>query len=173
MGKIRKYLDQPSCACLITGLTFSRLDYCNSLLYGVSQITLNRFQLLQNRAARVLTFTPKYAHISNVLESLHWLPVSFRIEYKILFLCFKAQHDLAPGYLKDLLVPYVPSRRLRSSDKALLSTKKSRLVTFGDRSFEVAAPRLWNALPIDLRECDSVDIFKKHLKTHLFQKAFK
>ena len=70
----------------------------------------------------------------------------------MLFLCFKAQHDLAPGYLKDLLVPYVPSRRLRSSDKALLDIKKSRLVTFGDRSFEVAAPRLWNALPIDLLE---------------------
>ena len=172
IGKIRKYLDQPSCSSLITGLIFSRLDYCNSLLYGVSQKSLNSLQLLQNRAARVLTFTPKYAHISNVLKSLHWLPVSYRIEYKMLFLCFKAQHDLAPGYLKDLLVPYVPSRRLRSSDKALLDIKKSRLVTFGDRSFEVAAPRLWNALPIDLRECDSVDIFKKHLKTHLFQMAF-
>ena len=101
IGKIRKYLDQPSCSSLITGLIFSRLDYCNSLLYGVSQKSLNSLQLLQNRAARVLTFTPKYAHISNVLKSLHWLPVSYRIEYKMLFLCFKAQHDLAPGYLKD------------------------------------------------------------------------
>ena len=114
------------------------------------------------------TFTPKYAHISNVLESLHWLPVSYRIEYKILFLCFKAQHGLAPGYLKDLLVPYVPSRRLRSSDKALLSIKKSRLVTFGDRSFEVAAPRLWNALPKDLRALEDLDDFKKKLKTFFF-----
>ena len=173
LGKIRKYLDQPTCAFLISGLTCTRLDYCNSLLYGANETSLQKLQLLQNRAARILTFTPKYAHISNVLESLHWLPVTYRIEYKILLLCYKALNDLAPGYLKDLLVPYVPTRRLRSSDKALLSTKKSRLVSFGDKSFEVAAPLLWNALPKDLRDSVSIDIFKRQLKTHLFQKAYK
>ena len=173
VSKIRKYLDQPTCAPLITCLMFSRLDYCNSLLYGASQTSLHGFQLLQNRAARILTFTPKYAHISNVLESLHWLPVNFRIEFKVLLLCYKALNNLAPGYLKDLLVPYVPSRSLRSSDTALLRIKKSRLVTFGDKSFEVVAPRLWNALPKDIRESATVDIFKRHLKTHLFKKAFK
>ena len=173
ISKIRKYLDRHGCASLISGPVFSRLDYCNSLLYGANQSSLHSLQLLQNRAARVLTFTPKHAHISGVLRSLHWLPVESRIKYKILLMCYKALNDLAPGYLKDLLVPYVPSRRLRSSYKALLTEKKSRLVTFADKSFEVAAPRLWNVLPMDLRESASLDIFKKHLKTHLFQIAFK
>ncbi|KAL3054734.1 hypothetical protein OYC64_017630 [Pagothenia borchgrevinki] len=77
-----------------------------------------------------------------------------------------------PQYLSDLLHPYTPSRSLRSSDTGLLSIPRSRLRTVGDRAFSVATPTLWNALPAEIRNAASLDIFKSSLKTHLFTMAF-
>ncbi|KAL3058228.1 hypothetical protein OYC64_010411 [Pagothenia borchgrevinki] len=85
---------------------------------------------------------------------------------------YKSLHTLAPQYLTDLLHPYTPSRSLRSSDTGLLSIPRSRLRTVGDRAFSVAAPTLWNALPPEIRNAASLDIFKSSLKTHLFTLAF-
>ena len=111
-------------------------------------------------------------HISPVLKSLHWLPVSVRIEFKILLLTFRALHGQAPSYIRDLLCPYVPSRRLRSLDQGLLMVPRTRFRTRGDRSFQAVAPKLWNDLPLSIRSLDSVDAFKSELKTHLFLQAF-
>ncbi len=76
---------------------------------------------------------------------------------------------MAPGYLSDLLEAYQPARSLRSSKLAPLSEPKTRLKTFGDRSFSVAARTLWNLLPANIRDCDTVDSFKSMVKTHLFK----
>ena len=109
IGKIRKFLYTKSCASLISGLFTSRLDYCNSLFYGLPKCATAKLQKLQNRAARTLTFTRKYDHISPVLRQLHWLPVEKRISYKVLLITFKSLHGLAPSYLSDLLQWYEPS----------------------------------------------------------------
>ena len=173
IGKIRKYLDTDTCCQLINGLMMSRLDYCNSLLYGANDSVLYQLQLLQNRAARVITFTSKFDHITQVLKDLHWLPVKQRITFKILLLCYKCLYQLAPDYLTELLHFYIPSRDLRSSDPSLslLVVPKTR-TGFGDRSFEAAAPALWNSLPPAIKHSSSVKVFKKQLKTFLFQGAF-
>jgi hypothetical protein len=68
-------LDTDTCKQLINGQMLSHLDYCNSLLYGANEAVLNQLQLLQNRSARVLTFTPKFDHITPILKELHWLLV--------------------------------------------------------------------------------------------------
>jgi hypothetical protein len=173
IGKIRKYLDHDTCSQLINSLMMSRLDYCNSLLYGASHGVLQHLQLLQNRAARILSFTPKFNHITPVLRELHWLPVRERITFKILLLCYKCQHGLAPSYLSDLIQPHIPTRDLRSSDprRGLLFVPRSRM-GFGDRSFAVAAPTLWNSLPANIKQSSSINMFKKNLKTHLFGLAY-
>ena len=122
----------------------------NSLLYGVPQEQLNRLQRIKNIAARVVTRSKKSCHITPILKDLHWLPVRYRIVYKILLIVYKAVNGLSPLYISNLLSFYTPSRNLRSNEKLLLIEPKSKH-SWGDRSFVVAAPRLWNELPLSIR----------------------
>ena len=169
IGQARRYLTDDATEKVLHAFISSRLDNGNSLLYGLPDYQIKRLQRIQNTAARILTRTKKFEHISPVIRSLHWLPVLKRIEFKILLLTYKCIHNLAPSYLKELLEPYHPSRSLRSADQLLLRVPKTRLKTYGDRSFSKAAPTLWNGLPLSVRECDSLESFKSSLKKHLFE----
>ncbi len=91
---------------LIHAFMTSRLDYCNALLGGCSARLINKLQMVQNAAARVLTRTRKYDHISPVVSTLHWLPTKHRIDFKILLTTYKALNGLAPQYLSELLSHY-------------------------------------------------------------------
>ena len=173
ISQIRPYLTEDATAKLVNALVTSKLDCNNSLLIGIPDFLIKRLQLIQNNAARLVTRT-KPANITPVLKQLHWLPISFRIEYKVLLLCYKCLNDLAPSYLSSMLVPYVPKKEgLRSAEKGELEKPVARLKTYGDRAFSVKAPRLWNSLPQSLRECPSLECFKDKLKTYLFKRAFK
>ena len=115
--------------------------------------------------------THKYDHITPTLIQHHWLPIHQRIQFKIILPTWKSLNGLAPSYLSQLLTPYVPTQTLRSSDKLLLKTPKT-FSLYGDRTFSSGAPRLWNSLPMDIRSCISINIFKNRLKTYLFQTAY-
>ena len=154
----RKYLPEEAIRSLVHAAIATRIDYCNSLLYGISKTHLQKLQRVQNSAARIIKCIKKTEHISPILAELLWLPVSHRIKYKLLLFTFKAVHETVPQYLLDLIHPYVPRRNLRSSDAYLLETPHSHLVTCGDRSFSVAAPILWNTLPYNIRSCDSASV---------------
>ena len=172
ISKIRNLLNRKDAEKLVHVFVTSRLDYCNSLLSGSSRKSLKTLQLVQNAAARVLTRTKKREHITPVLASLHWLPVKSRIEFKTLLLTFKALNNMAPLYLKELVVPYQPTRALRSQNSSLLvvpTVSKSRV---GARAFSYQAPHLWNHLPLSVREADTICTFKSRLKTFLFDKAY-
>ena len=169
--QIRKVLDDDTAANLVHALITSRLDNGNALLYGITDQQLNKLQRVQNAAARMLTRTRKFDHISPVLYRLHWLPIKYRIHFKLLLLTWKALHDMAPPYIRELLHLHSPPRQLRSSDKCLLSVPRT-FSSYGDRAFYASAPKLWNSLPSDLRFCNSLDTFKSTLKTHLFKIAY-
>ncbi len=105
---------------LVHAFMTSRLDYCNALLGGCPACSINKLQIVHNATARVLTRSRKYDHITPILLSLHWLPIKFRISYKILLLAYKALNDLAPAYLTNLLSRYNPTRSLILQNAGLL-----------------------------------------------------
>ena len=134
----------------------------DTLFTCLNKKELNRLQTVQNAAARLLTHTQKREHITPVLASLHWLPVHFRINFKILVLTFRALHGQAPPYISDLIIHHVPACTMRSSGQRLLEVPYTHFKTSGDRSVQAVAPILCNALPLSLRCSDS---FRKQLKT--------
>mgnify|MGYP001548869816 CR=1 FL=1 len=172
IGRIRKYLTQDATAQLVHSLVTSRLDYGNALLTNMPTCHLKKLQHIQNIAARVVSKTGRYEHITPILMTLHWLPVPARIDYKVAVLVYKALHDQAPKYIQDMLVPYLPSRQLRSSGTGLLQVPRFRTKQYGARSFSVFAPKLWNTLPVELRTCATLQSFTSQLKTFLFRKYY-
>ena len=104
---------------------------------------------------------------------LHWLPVKFRCHYKIATLAYRHFEGSLPPYLSSSLCTYEPSRSLRSSNKKLLKIPKRNLKSFGQSSFSVMPPSLWNSLPATLRNVLTLSHFRSHLKTFLFAQAFR
>ena len=171
ISKIRKYLDDSSAHILIHALVHSHLDYCNSLLTGLPNRLVHKLQLVQNSAARVLCQVSKREHIRPVLKRLHWLPIMFRIRFKVCVITFKALHESGPAYIRDMLKIKRSLYSLRSSAALTLEVPKTRHETLGDRSFMSAAPREWNTLPSERRSLDDLAVFKKQLKTYYFTVA--
>ena len=173
IGKIRKLLDRTCTERLIHAFVTSRLDYCNSLLYGIPKCQINRLQSLQNAAARLTYCKRKSDHITPVLNDLHWLPVDARIKFKILLITYKIINCMAPLYLSELISMYSPKRCLRSAEKMLLVKPRGDFnKTYGQRAFSVCAPSLWNSLPLEIRISQTTDNFKSSLKTYLLKKYF-
>ena len=158
---------------LVISLVLSKLDYCNVLLAGLPDTLLNKLQRVQNCAAKIIFRKRKYDHVTPLLYELHWLPVKERIDFKVATLCFKSFHDLCPAYISNFLESYKPTRFLRSSlDQTLLKIPLKNSKCYGERSFSFYAPKLWNSLPREMRDSQSLDSFKKALKHYLFLRAY-
>ena len=114
---IRKYLTLDSTRCLVHTLVMGRVDYCNSLLYGLPRNNINKLQRVQNMAARLITNTPRFCHITPVLCQLHWLPTGVRIKFKVILTRFKAIYGLVPYYTQNLI-----EVKEKSNEELLLAT---------------------------------------------------
>ena len=172
--RIRKYLSVETARTLVHAVVIGRLDYCNSLLYGLLMKSISKLQRVQNAAARLITNAPRYDHVTPGLRSLHWLPVKEKVTFKILILSFKAIHGLAPDYIQSLVTLQRPSRYSlrRKNERFLKPYGKKTLKTLGDRAFAVAAPRLFNALPRYIRDEGNFNRFKTLVQTFLFTIAY-
>ena len=171
IGKMREHIDEDVTKLLVISFITSRLDYCNALLSGCPNHLIERLQKIQNRAARLITLTKRTEHITPVLQALHWLPVKYRIDYKILCYAFKCLHGSCPSYLQELVQMYQPSRNLRSSNSLLLREIPIKSNT-SKKAFSCYAPTLWNSLSPETRSCSTFISFKTRLKTELFCRAF-
>ena len=173
--RIRKYLSCESTERLFHAFITSRLDYCNGLLYGAPEYQIKKLERVMNASARLVYLAPNYCHITPLLRVLHWLPVRLRVDFKILLVTFKILHGFAPSYLKDLVSVLPASHYQLRRNKNGIFLERPRLRTkkrMGDRAFSIAAPFLWNSLPLPIREETSIDSFKRSVKTYLFKKAF-
>ena len=157
-----------SVACGIVG---SRLDYCNSLLFGISAANIDRLQKVQNTLARVTLRQSRATSSVNALAELHWLPINYRINFKIATLTYMVKHCGYPTYLRELLHDYKPTVCLRSSFRDLLLPARVRTV-LASRGFSQSSSTVWNNLPDDIRACSTLSTFKRRLKTHFYNVAF-
>ena len=174
LRQLRFILTPSSLQRLVSALILSRLDYCNSILIGLPASTLAPLTRVLHAAARLVANLRHHDPISAALSNLHWLPVSYRIRYKICLLMYAAVHGTCPQYITDSLIPIssLPHRaHLRSSTSGDFDIPRVR-TEFGKRAFSVAGPTEWNRLPTPLRLSPTIDIFKRNLKTFFFQLAY-
>ena len=174
LKSIRNHFNQKSFETLVHALITSKIDYCHSLYSGIYASSLRPLELVQNYAVRLIFRKNKYTHVKPLLRKLHWLPVSYRIDYKILLIVYKCRNNTAPKYLSDLIKPAerLNSLRVADDDFLLHVPNFESTQSMGDRAFSVYAPPLWNKLPFSIRSSPSSEIFKKRLKSHLFKIAF-
>ena len=173
ISSIRQYLTTDATKTLVCAFILSRLDYCNSLLAGCPITCTNKLQRVQNAAARLICKAKKFDHVSPLLQSLHWLPITSRIQYKIGTICYNALAATGPSYISDLLEQYTPARQLRSStDTRVLRKPRVISKSYGERTFSHFGPTTWNNLPYVIRHSKSRDSFCNRLKTHLFASSY-
>ena len=136
IAKIRRYLSHDTAKTIVHANITSSLDYCNALYYGLPKYLIDRLQLVQNSAARLVTASRKHDHITQILRRLHWLPVRYRIIFEILLLIYKALSGQGLSYIKDRLKYRNSGRVLRSSNKHLLDEPVAKLLRCCSRIVE-------------------------------------
>ena len=138
----------------------SHFNYVNWAFIGLPASDINKMQRVQNAAAKFVLNPKRMDSSTRSLKKLHWLPIKFRIQFKIWLLVYKCLNGLAPSYLMVLLELKSTMSRLglRSTcDRTLLCIPYTKRKTFADRSFSIAGPRLWNGLPKTIRESPNPD----------------
>ena len=163
---------------LVHSMIFSHIDYCNAVFSLLSEANLNKLQKIQYEAVVFicdLKGKERFQSLSPFLQKLHFLPVRFRIKYKVALMTFKCINNIAPRYLSDMIALRVPNKHsLRKDNDFFLLTspsRPSRKRTEG--AFTFSAPNIWNCLPYSIRCISDLSCFKKALKTHFFTEAFK
>jgi hypothetical protein len=171
---VRRSLTSQALNTLVHAFISSRIDFCNGVLCGISGYLIDRLQSVLNSSARLVLNIRKYDHISAALrDNLHWLPIHQRVQFKICLFVRSCLVGAAPTYLAESC-RYVRSatgrQNLRSAARGDLIGPPWRLKGYGYRGFSVAGPRLWNALPSDVRNLDiGLETFKKNLKTYFMR----
>ena len=173
---VRKYLNKDTLIGLVHSLILSHVDYCNSLFLGLPNYLLKKIQTILNKCARLIFSLPPGTPTTHYLIELHWLPVKARIEFKVCLLVYKAMMFKQPKYIVDMISrPETETQMsLRSSDDSyrLYEPRAVNERAFAERSFAYVAPRLYNKLPIRVKEQSTLASFKTSLKSFLFTQAY-
>ena len=129
--------------------------------------------MVQNRAARVVANVKPSTHITSVLKELRWLPVSFRIRYKVLLMVYKCINSNAPKYLKGCCNSRnISQYNLRTNNKLFLEIPRVKRKSIGERAFAVCGLRWWNEIPLSIKSSLYLSLFKSKLKTYLFKEDY-
>ena len=153
---------------MINCLVFSKLYYCSSLWSSTSSINKGRLQGVQNFAARVVSNSRKFDHITSVLKDLRWVPVKSDLYYRDALSAFKCMNNCAPDYLSSQFrtrreVSCWETRNDHKLDVPLFKTAA------GQKTFLYKTTTLWNNIDPALKLCNSFLSFKVKLKRKLLQ----
>ena len=150
LASIRKFQTSIATATLVSAFVLSRIDNCNSLLFGSTHGLTFHLQLIQIYAGRAILRLPRSSCITTHLKSLHWLPVKVRSTYKIACLCYHCHSSTAPSYVADMQQKkpsHSCNTRSSSYTIPLLNRPAHCKATIGDRSFSFASSSVWNSIP--------------------------
>ena len=139
---ICKFLSVENAALLANSMISSRIDYCNSLLYGVNKYNVAKLQKIQNALCRIGFRLNKISHVTPYLQKLHWLPISYCILFKYNLITFKAIKFSQPTYLSTL----IKSSSLTCGNQLSLSSVHPKKA-IGRQGFAMASLTEWNRLP--------------------------
>ena len=167
---IRASLNFATKVLLVTNLIMSTLDYCNVLLIGSTDKLIRPLHLTLNKAVRFIYNLRIREHISPYYTKVHFLPVKKRIKFKACLIAYKIFNNEAPAYMTDEFEGYIPNIEMelrkgvgRDDTMFAETTEDHRNSSLFSR-IKLA----WNALPLNIRKCNSILCFKKKLKTYLF-----
>ena len=170
--KIRNCIPMEACKLLVHSLLTSQLDNSNALLYGARDDVNKQLEHVQRIAAIVVCkkYTSDHSSVTEMISGLHWLSIKARVQYKILLLVYKSLNTGTSPYLSALLTRKSFCRVTQTSQKVhILNVHVHGKGRHSMKAFSVVGPTMWNELLTnELRECTSIDVFKKRLKTHLF-----
>ena len=171
LRSIRQCLPYNIKVLLITQTILSIMDYCNSLLICSPNYIIDRLQVVMNNAVRFVFGLKRTDHISHFLFKLHFLPVIYRVRFKLSLTAYKITRRLAPNYFDEIFQLYTPTTSISlrpgcGRDALTLTTQYNNSPLFTKLSTE------WNKLPLDLRSTNSLETFKGKLKTFYFRQAF-
>ena len=124
LRQLRFTLTSSSMLRLISALIISRIEYCNSVLYGLPAITLSPLQRVLHAAVRLIANLGYRDHVTPAMKELHWLPIAYCIKYRLCLMMHVAVNNRSMAYITDILIP-TSSRRFRSTPCADRVWKKS------------------------------------------------
>ena len=155
----------------LKGLVFSKMFYCSSVWSNTSVTNINKLQAIQNFAARIVTGSRKFDHITPILKQLCWMPVKDNLFYRDALLTFKCMNGLAPTNLSSRFIKRgtISGRSTRNANK--LDIPRYKTAT-GQRSILYRAVTIWNKLPSDIKLSPSTNIFRRKLKNHVLMSRF-
>ena len=149
INRVKHLFDPKILENVISSLVFSKLYYCSNVWSSTTKKNIEKLQKVQNFAARIITGTQKYEHITPILKQLNWLPVPDMLKYFVGVLTFKCLNGLAPDYLNSYF-----QERLSLHDRNTRNKQKLNIPAYrsaaGQRTFEYRAVSLWNSLPSNI-----------------------
>ena len=151
LGHVRKFLSVDTAALLANSMISSRIDYCNSLLYGLNKYNVAKLQKIQNALCRIVFRLDQTSHITSYLQKLHWLPILYRILFKYNLITFKTINFSQPTYLSSLSKT---SSLTRGNRLSLSSVRPKKAI--GRRGFAMASPTEWTRLPQLVRSQNTI-----------------
>jgi hypothetical protein len=165
---IRRHICEDEAKTIACSMVNGQLDYCNSVLYRTSSSNINKLQRVKKSVACIISRRRPSDHNTHVREDLHWLPVQYRIQYKLAVLTFNVLTTQESSHPHDLVQFHSSTRQLRSYGRGLLQVDRVTSA-FAERAFRRSDPAVWNILPQHLiTDLSNFSVFKRHLKSELY-----